>query len=85
MFLPHICPVSNLAASDLSFLHLFTGVRGETVWKIGMSPGMEVPEVAKWRPRGPIGGKKPPMKHARDVFGRFPNSVSRHAGNTESG
>jgi hypothetical protein len=27
---------------------LFTGVRGETVWKIGMSPGIGVPKAAKW-------------------------------------
>jgi hypothetical protein len=53
------------------FLPLFTGVRGETVWKIGMGPESGL----RKRPRGvegvPIGHFLGAKKHGRDAFGYF--------------
>ena len=43
----------NLATAAPLFLPLFTGVRGETVWKIVMGPSTEVPEALERGQRDP--------------------------------
>jgi|SRR5215207_2869080 len=56
---------------------LFSGVRGETVWKIGMSPETGIPNAAKMRLGAPISCLWPPNEHARETCGYFPNSFGR--------
>ena len=60
-----------------SFLPLFTQVRGETVWKIGI--GAE--SGFRRRPRGgkeaQLGRFLESKKHGREVLGYFPNSFGR--------
>src|SRR5215217_4813090 len=68
----------EVTISTLLISSLFTQVRGETVWKIGMGPESGL----RKRPRGvegvPIGHFLDGNKHGQDAFGYFPNSFSEY-------
>jgi hypothetical protein len=55
-------------------------VRGETVWKIGISPEMGVLKALKRAKEAAIGRFLPPRKRTREALGYFPNSFSTHSG-----
>jgi hypothetical protein len=67
-------------AHRLSKEGLFTGVRGETVWKFGMGPESGLQERSEGIEGVPIGRLLPPKERGRDAFSYFPNSFSTHSG-----
>ena len=55
----------NPAAAGSLFLPLFTGVRGETVWKIGMAGELGDQKADKMGRKALIGRCLPPKRHGR--------------------
>jgi hypothetical protein len=70
-------PCGSLLTGDLQAKgRSAVGVKVSAVWKIGMGSEIRVPKAAKICLRAAIGCFLPPIEHAREACGYFPNSFS---------